>query len=1026
MFKFTTSNTTQTQTLQYGNEDDFQLEMDLSDMDEEDESTITNNKQNNPKTPTKSNNINLNKIEDNTPTPKPSTHLLLSNNNTSFNNDKNNDDNAIDNMLNISSTKKLSPIKKTPKKEILKDSETSEDEDDFFKMSTNNNNNNTSGNGGGGHPLFGQTDTLGSPFGDDSPIIELQPKEDKFNISSSTATINNNNINNTSSNSSNNNTNNNKNSKTTTTPIKKNKEIMEEIQNLSPIDYKEDLPTSLPSKENKLPFGGDKDENDVNQSEFMIVPTNTTLLNNTTFTNNNTFVKQKRNDVMDISDDEENDITMKKKMKSDSKQTTTATLKSFTTNKSIDKSKLIKEEEVEIELTQTKPRKKRKLFQNIHFVLTSISNNNERDKLTQLIKENGGSIIDDFISFVCKFDSKYSLQNEDVTVQSTSVKDFVILVAEQSTTKPNYLISLILEIPLLKKEFIYDMINNYKKQNNFKLSFTTNIKEDYLLERGIYTKKLQNKKITKKKVKQLTSTKITNCNNFINRIFYSCRIYIYGSDEFKLKWKPIIEIGGATIVKYLPKTQTRDFKNFCLVENFKDVNQKTILHCKEYLIPILDRESLLEIIVTLNREFSEQQVLNYNELQNSKKMKNLLESSTLNKKEEDDEEEDKVVDKKKKKKSVVASTNKKKDKVVKKKRNAVNSVTKKRKKSKEDDYSSSYSSDSSYNSEEEETLTTKKRKAITSKKKEQEIKNNKKKNNASKKKKEEETSSDSDVVKIALTEDEEEQQLVEEHQEEGKIKISQPLVPISSSSNNNNKINNSILLNNEISMINNNTIMLQQQEKIYKKGFYFLQSEIQLNNITKILQFFEDGRFEYIYLNDIIETLDNKFYKINNFNTLNNSIYGIEYILNENLLKMSEIKDIIEIPLITIKYKIFLNSEKEEFKNNYFMENIPNLELKEEIIFTQDKKIEFKKIKIFNLKLQNYEFQQILQFNHFTFQKNDFIKIILENSGNTLFGKIEFLFENYILIELFKTKEISLHEIIEIDLSTIHSIMFWN
>ncbi|KAF7969897.1 hypothetical protein HWV62_25631 [Athelia sp. TMB] len=104
------------------------------------------------------------------------------------------------------------------------------------------------------------------------------------------------------------------------------------------------------------------------------------------------------------------------------------------------------------------------------FVITMLASKEDedpdeaREKITAVIKNNGGTIIDDWPSVV-SMDGKHSNSNkrwvavaDDIRVKAKDGFNSVFLLANQPTTKPKYLIALALGIPCISLEWVQSMI----------------------------------------------------------------------------------------------------------------------------------------------------------------------------------------------------------------------------------------------------------------------------------------------------------------------------------------------------------------------------------------------------------------------------------------------------------------------------------------------------------------------------------------------------------------------------------------
>ena len=232
-----------------------------------------------------------------------------------------------------------------------------------------------------------------------------------------------------------------------------------------------------------------------------------------------------------------------------------------------------------------------KLFSGIYFVLSS-SLLEEKDKaeLEVLIKNADGKIIHQLNG-----NNHEHYENKKM-----------VLIADKTSTKPSYLIALLFEIPLLKKEWVKACVE--------KNELILNEKEvsKYLLDRGSFKFRTTPGQHTEK---QTFNSSLVCCKRE-QRIFYGCGVKIVdhvNDKSLTSTWSPILMAGGAVIDQKLKK-QTISGSNFIFVRQSSDLTEEDTKLAKKKRLPILDRESVLQIIITLERKFSEEHVINYSDL----------------------------------------------------------------------------------------------------------------------------------------------------------------------------------------------------------------------------------------------------------------------------------------------------------------------------------------------------------------------------------------------------------------------------
>ncbi|KAG2388009.1 hypothetical protein C9374_000859 [Naegleria lovaniensis] len=547
-----------------------------------------------------------------------------------------------------------------------------------------------------------------------------------------------------------------------------------------------------------------------------------------------------------------------------------------------------------------------KLFKDLRFTVTSISTPTERERVIKAIRSHGGEVIE--------------------TLEDIQEAEKIILIADDCTTKPNYLIALMMEIPLLKKEWIHDSISEGR--------LLVDSMYKYVLNRGSF---LVRSTKQKKLVKQHVSSKLSCCVPMEERIFNSVKVRIIGSKDFKEKWTPILKAGGAKVMTVL-KSQTDHLSNFLLVEDYDKLDAKVKKEAKQLKLPILDRDSLLEIIVTLERKLSSDQILNYSDLKSTvQKMakKQTSKKRTLNDEdsESDSDDEEEVEHKKD---STVESSQEIEELVQRKKSKPSPSETKETTKSQET-----------------------KQLSQTSK---------------------------SSISQIGSNIE----SVVAEHVPKQKDATIKPKDTTSLESN---------------SLAN---------------GFYFRKSEYESNSFSQLLQI-HDQSMEVICVGDVVQTLDDKYYRVDSFGF--SRLVATEYVLAQQtkdtfrLLHESDRKHV-EIPLCAIRHKVFVSNSSGMGERIFLIERPERLSILDDTSLIS---VEHRAVNILKYNV-NHEFLpaasqkiQILQFNNCLFQENDVVKIVCsleEGSRMACVGRIRFVLEDRLFIEVFRrhpNSEISDH-----------------
>ncbi|KAG2373197.1 hypothetical protein C9374_012799 [Naegleria lovaniensis] len=250
------------------------------------------------------------------------------------------------------------------------------------------------------------------------------------------------------------------------------------------------------------------------------------------------------------------------------------------------------EEEIEEEKKRKKPHRKKRIFSDIHFVVSSsLVVEKDKEALDRMIKKENGTIM-------------RQLSSE---LMDTYLNKKIVLLSEKSSTKPTFLIALLLDIPILKPQWIFDCSNQHRL-----ILEDPEIKK-YLVDRGSYRLRSDP---SIQHVEQQTFNQSLLCCNIEHRIFYGCKVKIIDNSQDQsliAGWSGILKVGGATIEHNL-ENQTNEGSNFIFVKDGDEVSSDICEMATQRRLPILDRESILKITITSQREFSSEQVINFTQL----------------------------------------------------------------------------------------------------------------------------------------------------------------------------------------------------------------------------------------------------------------------------------------------------------------------------------------------------------------------------------------------------------------------------
>ena len=168
------------------------------------------------------------------------------------------------------------------------------------------------------------------------------------------------------------------------------------------------------------------------------------------------------------------------------------------------------------------------------------------------------------------------------------LKKMVLLTDAPKSSKPSYLVALMLNIPILKKEWLFDSIE--------KACVISENVQNYLVPRGSCTEQ-SNGTISIKTENQVFNPTF-RMNKRENRLFSDSSVRFVSKDQkFVQSWKSILKAGGASIDEYL-HNQTSNYTNFVFVKDISDVTTNRLEHFNKINLPIICRDSILNMIIS--------------------------------------------------------------------------------------------------------------------------------------------------------------------------------------------------------------------------------------------------------------------------------------------------------------------------------------------------------------------------------------------------------------------------------------------
>ncbi|KAF0984455.1 hypothetical protein FDP41_000354 [Naegleria fowleri] len=217
-------------------------------------------------------------------------------------------------------------------------------------------------------------------------------------------------------------------------------------------------------------------------------------------------------------------------------------------------------------------------FSDFRFIIAEL--NDAKDNVLTTIKENGGKLVS------MRADRPWYTTERLSITKFTSSK--FVLITDELRMKPSYVVALLLDIPLLKKEWLIECAKQHQViEDSHSIA-------KYMHKRGTYVAVGTGEKV---EVPQNLNESFT-IKPLQQRLFYDFVIKIISSDsKFTETWKKIFEAGGAKVedeVSGLIGLQ----KNFVLVKEHQDVTQARLDFCNHHKIPIIDKDGVLQLIIS--------------------------------------------------------------------------------------------------------------------------------------------------------------------------------------------------------------------------------------------------------------------------------------------------------------------------------------------------------------------------------------------------------------------------------------------
>ncbi|EFC50142.1 BRCT domain-containing protein [Naegleria gruberi] len=208
----------------------------------------------------------------------------------------------------------------------------------------------------------------------------------------------------------------------------------------------------------------------------------------------------------------------------------------------------------------------------------------EREQYSKLVKDNGGKMASIKKDFAWYSEGLNELAN-----------DKLVLISDSPKPRPSYLAALMLNIPLLKKEWIIDSLNQ-------KSIITTDV-DKYLLARGSFTTTdgifREEAQLFNPTFQMLPKEK---------RPLYGVSVKINCSDvKFIDSWKKVLESGGATVgdIATYSSKHGQGSRNFVLVRDTSEISKQRLDYFNIKKVPILNKDSVIQMIISSEYNFED-------------------------------------------------------------------------------------------------------------------------------------------------------------------------------------------------------------------------------------------------------------------------------------------------------------------------------------------------------------------------------------------------------------------------------------
>ncbi|KAG2387069.1 hypothetical protein C9374_002104 [Naegleria lovaniensis] len=213
-------------------------------------------------------------------------------------------------------------------------------------------------------------------------------------------------------------------------------------------------------------------------------------------------------------------------------------------------------------------------FSGFQFIIADLK---AKDNVLMTIKENGGKLVS------MRADSPWYTLDKLSDAKFASSK--FVLIADEPRMKPSYVVALMLDIPLLKKEWLFECAKQYQVITD---------SSKFLHKRGTYVAVGTGEKV---EVSQHFNASF-RIKPLQERLFYNFVVKIISSDsKFTETWKKIFEAGGAKVEDEISGLIGFQ-KNFVLVKEHEDITKSRLDFCNEHKIPIIDKDAVLQLIIS--------------------------------------------------------------------------------------------------------------------------------------------------------------------------------------------------------------------------------------------------------------------------------------------------------------------------------------------------------------------------------------------------------------------------------------------